>query len=136
MRALAKAGDRAALRRALEHPDPSIRARACDALAGLGDEEAVAPLRELLRADGDDHVREEAAVALGRLGDTSAEEDLIAALERDRCEHVREEAALALGRLGEARAVPYLRGAMGDSHTMVRRAAAEALEVLGHSGAA
>jgi HEAT repeat protein len=115
----------------LNHANPAIRARACDALAGVRDRDAVALLRRTLLSDTDDHVREEAAVALGRLSDRSAVADLIWTLERDRSEHVREEAALALGRLGQERAVPHLLGAMRDSHTMVHRAAAEALELLG-----
>jgi HEAT repeat protein len=129
--ALAKAGNRAALRAALRHRDAAIRARAADALAQLGDLESVPPLRLALRADDDDHVREEAAVALGRLGDLGSVNDLIAALEHDQSSHVREEAALALGRLGDERAIVVLLGAMDDRQTMVHRAAVEALGFMG-----
>jgi HEAT repeat protein len=134
--ALAKAGDRGALRRAVEHPDPAIRARGIDALTTLGDVDSARLIRDALRGDGDDHVREEAAVAIGRLRCAAAVDDLMTALQSDRSEHVREEAALALGRLGDERAVPVLLGAMEDQYTMVHRAAAEALEMMGGSAMA
>jgi HEAT repeat protein len=128
---LTENGDCLALRRALRHEDPSIRARAIDALATLLDMDSLGLLREVLSSDEDEHVREEAAVALGRLGDIDAVDDLIAALQRDPSEHVREEAAGALGRLGDERAVSPLLGATGDPYTMVRRAATEALDEIG-----
>jgi HEAT repeat protein len=128
---LAAAGDRDRLRMALGHDETSIRARACDALAQLDDLGSAPLLRRTLRTDDDDHVREEAAVALGRLGDVNAIDALVAALQEDRSQHVREEAAVALGLLGDPRAIDVLVGAMEDRHTMVHRAAAEALQRLG-----
>jgi HEAT repeat protein len=132
--ALAKAGDRASLRLALQHRDAAVRARAADALARSGDLDAVALLGTALRGDDDDHVREEAAVALGRLKDPRSVEDLITALQRDPSAHVREEAALALGRLRDKRAIGALLGAMDDGYTMVHRAAVEALASIGRDG--
>ena len=129
--ALATAGDRAGLRVALRHREAAIRARAADALAQLGDLESVPLLRLAVRSDDDEHVREEAAVALGRLGDLGSVNDLIAVLEHDRSSHVREETALALGRLGDERAIVALLGVMDDRHTMVHRAAVEALGSMG-----
>lgn len=129
--ALARAGDRDGLRRALAHGDAAVRARAADALAALGDVESARLLRAAVRADEDDHVREESAVALGRLGDPHSVDDLIGALQRDGSPHVREEAAVALGRLGDERATEALLGAMGDSHRMVHRAAVQALGGIG-----
>jgi HEAT repeat protein len=129
--ALAKAGDNAGLRRALQHGDAAIRARAADELARAGDLKAVALLRSALLGDPDDHVREETAVALGRLGDDGSVEALISVLQRDRSPQVREEAALALGRLGDERAIPPLLEAMNDRYTIVHRAAAQALSRTG-----
>jgi HEAT repeat protein len=129
--ALAKAGDNAGLRRALQHRDAAIRARAADELARAGDLKAAALLRSALLADPDDHVREETAVALGRLRDRGSVEALISVLEGDRSAQVREEAALALGRLGDERAIPALLAAMNDRHTMVHRAAVQALSRTG-----
>jgi HEAT repeats len=129
--ALAAAADRDGLRAALGHDQASIRARACDALAQLEDLGAAPLLRRMLRTDDDDHVREEAAVALGRLGDPNAIDGLVAALQRDRSQHVREEAAVALGALGDPRTIDVLVSAMEDRHTMVQRAAAEALHRFG-----
>jgi putative heme-binding domain-containing protein len=73
---------RAAVRRALADPDPSVRMAACQSAGLYGDRAAVSALRERLR-EGPAPVAREAATALGRIGDPEALGELFAVLSRD-----------------------------------------------------
>jgi len=120
-------------------------------LGRLGDVRAVKPLLEAL---GDDNAT--IIEALGNLGDSSAVEPLIAALARGRSSSAAAARALAqlgdlraieplvaalrkgviaaggaLAKLGGAQAVGPLIEALGDGHWEVRKAAVEALALLG-----
>ena len=95
------------------------------ALASLGDPRAVGPLMALL-----DEGRFTNAIidALGRLGDKRAVEALIPLLDR---EYDKEVVVQALGRLGDPRAVGALIPILGHKWESVRRAAIDALVMLG-----
>jgi putative heme-binding domain-containing protein len=73
---------RAAVRRALGDPDPSVRMAACQSVGLHRDRAAAAGLRERLRQDSAPVARE-AATALGRIGDREALGELFSALTRD-----------------------------------------------------
>jgi len=73
--------DLAALRRAAQHPDSTVRRRAAMTMGRIGDVAAL-PLLVQLLDDRDSLVRIEAAFALGSLGDSSAVPELSHHLDR------------------------------------------------------
>jgi len=81
----------------LDEEDPSRRWKAAEALARLGDEEAVEPLI-LALSDEDWRVRQKAAWALGQIGDQRALVPLRRALMNER-EGVKEIIMEALDRI-------------------------------------
>ncbi|MBI2302143.1 MAG: HEAT repeat domain-containing protein [Armatimonadetes bacterium] len=103
------------------------------AMAAIGDERAVEPLRLVLdRGTTTDRV--EAAKALGQLGDDGSARRLRPLLQsRDWQE--QEAAAFALGVLGDYASVPRLVDLVVDGHMAARIAAARALGQLGHADA-
>ena len=73
--------DLAALRRAAQHPDSTVRRRAAMTIGRIGDRGGVPLLLELV-ADRDSLVSVEAVFALGEIGDTAAVPELIHQLDR------------------------------------------------------
>jgi HEAT repeat protein len=82
---------------ALGDPDESVRARAIDAAARLGVEDAGRTIAGLLAHDPSATVRERAALAIGILHLPGGEEPLMAACRRTEPTNVRAAAALAAG---------------------------------------
>lgn len=101
--ALLAAGQRSvpALVQALAHPNPTVRARAADALGWLRADSAASALREAL-SDKNADVRAAAAFALGRLGEHAALGEL---------EMLRENDVSPAVRRAAARAIPAIRSA-------------------------
>ncbi len=95
---------------ALKSPEAAVRRNAAEALGGIRDTVAVAPLTALLR-DEETAVRERAAYALGRLRDTAATEALMAAT-KDPERSVQKHAVLALGEIKDPRALKSLLDAL------------------------
>ncbi|MBK9036573.1 MAG: SWIM zinc finger family protein [Myxococcales bacterium] len=101
---------REALRRQLFNASgKDERARAAEALADLGDEEAIPLLRLSFAGDIAGDVRDAAGRALGRLGDGDSVDTFITALgRRGRGNDAAVTAAMALGYLGDVRGVHAL----------------------------
>jgi HEAT repeat protein len=128
-----------AVRRALKHEQPAIRAKGAKALGMIGKAaaEAATDLAARLRDDSDLEVRRAAAVALGSVGaaDAATATALVSALRETRSPDswkVREAAAISLGTMAsQARsAVPALVTAAGDESENVRAAALNTLKKL------
>jgi len=102
-----------ALVEALKSPEAAVRRNAAEALGGIRDKVAVAPLTALLR-DEETTVRERAAYALGRLRDTGATEALIAAM-KDPERSVRKHVVIALGEIKDPRALDTLLAGLLDA---------------------
>ena len=122
----------AQLERMLANPDPQTQVQGAYGLGLLGSEAApaVPALVQALKAT-DPLVRQQAATALGEIGPgaASAAPDLATALS-DPEWAVRRQAAVSLGCIGPpARPVaePGLTRCLNDSHTLVRKAAKDAL---------
>ena len=122
----------AELERMLADPDPRVQTQGAYGLGLLGDEAApaVLSLAQALKA-ADPLVRQQAANALGEVGPgaASASADLATAL-TDPEWAVRRQAAVSLGRIGPAArsaAEAGLNRCLRDHHTLVRKAAQEAL---------
>ncbi len=107
---------------ALKDPSPHARKNAAEALGGIRDKKATAPLTLALR-DEDRDVRAQAAWALGRLRDPAATEALIAAT-KDPERAVRREVVAALGEIKDPRGLQPLLDALQDAPEV--RSAAEA----------
>jgi HEAT repeat protein len=148
----------------LEDPDWVVRWSVTEALAWIGDTEAVPPLlkhlddknwtvrvaviRALLEIgdkqagnyvmpyldDGNSNVREAAAEALGVLGGTTAVQGLLKAM-TDRERFVRLAAIDALGKIKDRRAVPSIMTALRDTDLDIRWFAATALGKIGDASA-
>jgi putative membrane-bound dehydrogenase-like protein len=116
-----------ALLKALERPDPSVRAAAAEALGTAGSSVDVAgPLRGRL-TDPAVEVRNAAAGALGVLKDRDSVPALVGSAGEP---STRFEATLALTRMPDPRALPaYLRG-LTDKSPDLRRASSRALAAV------
>lgn len=120
--------DIAALIRLLGHKDCSVRSRATDALAALGNPVTgtlIAALESL-----DSTVRMGAATALGSLHNPTALPVLIGRARHDGSIDVRMAALLALGEIGAPAAIPCCRELLKDTNRYVRYCAAASLRKL------
>jgi HEAT repeat protein len=125
-----------ALRAALRDHRPDVRRAAVVAIIGIDDgaRAAADDLAEML-ADPDDEAAEGAALALAADGETGRQALAIALTSTSRA--VRYRAAIALARVEHGAAViDALQGLLDDETMTVRRAAAEALEMIGRPAAA
>ena len=123
-----KTGDAlGALRTALKHTEPSVRAAAAQALAKAGKAKEVARLLRERISDGSVDVRKAVIVALGSLKDRESVPAMInAADEAD----LRYEASIALAGMSDQRALRvYLRG-LSDKSPDVRKASSNAVANL------
>ena len=114
----------------LDHHDNVVRTRAVCILAGIGAENAVEPIGEVLKNDKNALVRHEAAFSLGQLGYRSGIEPLANAVRYDSSFFVRHEAAVALGVIGSEEARKTLNEALNDESEEVRESAVVALANL------
>ena len=117
-------------RELLEHHDNIVRPRAVCILAGIGAENAVEPIGQVLKHDKNALVRHEAAFSLGQLGYRSGIPALAHAVESDSSFFVRHEAAVALGVIGSEEARKTLSEALNDESEEVRESAVVALANL------
>lgn len=92
-------------------------------------------LVELLN-DAEARLRRRAALAIGRVGLADGIPPLVTLLQNDPEVEVRQMAAFAMGLIGDASAVEPLTGALKDPSPVVQGRAAEALGLIGASGAA
>jgi HEAT repeat protein/beta-lactamase regulating signal transducer with metallopeptidase domain len=155
---------RAALAKALDDPEASVREQALHALIQLEDS-SVAPYLEKALSDPEPDARAQAAHGLGQLGRKESAPSLVNALRdsdaevraqaawalgmleseesveglttalRDAEENVREQAVWALGMIQSRQSVDGLAGALSDSSPDVRQQAAWALGMIGDPGA-
>jgi HEAT repeat protein len=114
----------------LDHHDNVVRTRAVCILAGIGGENAVEPIGEVLKYDKNALVRHEAAFSLGQLGYRSGIPALADAVRSDSSFFVRHEAAVALGVIGSEEARKTLSEALKDESDEVRESAVVALANL------
>jgi hypothetical protein len=115
----------------LNHHDNVVRTRAVCILAGIGAENAVDPICQVLKHDKNALVRHEAAFSLGQLGYRSGIEPLVYAVRHDSSFFVRHEAAVALGVIGSEEARKTLNAAaLNDESEEVRESAVVALANL------
>jgi HEAT repeat protein len=134
---------------ALADPDDMVRTLAVKALGIIGSDQAVEPLRKLLKRDcrqaskADSSRRYAVAIALGRIGSPHATRALVNAL-GDEDYWVAWQAAEGLEKIRDTRAIPSLIKAMGrsdntdsevDKWSPVRKAAARALVAIDSKGA-
>jgi HEAT repeat protein/beta-lactamase regulating signal transducer with metallopeptidase domain len=119
---------RAALAKALDDPEASVREQALHALIQLGDV-SVAPLLEKALSDPEPDARAQAAHGLGQLGRKESAPSLVNAL-RDSDAEVREQAAWALGMLESEESVEGLTSALRDAEENVREQAVWALGMI------
>ena len=130
---------RAAVRRAVEDADASVRRQAIRELGGRRASEVGELLRVSLK-DADASIRFQAATALGRIGDAASVPVLLAALtgfasRKDVEAGLRERAIGALGRLKAAEAVGAVAAQLDAPDTAVRAAAIRALGQIGGDAA-
>src|SRR5262249_9931225 len=115
----------------LAHEEEPL-ARAANALARIGSEDAIARLAISIATDPDTSVREAAAASLGRTWSEQAVAPLAQVLLDNQQFFVREAAARALGDTWSEDAVGALASALStDSRQSVRETAAEALGKIG-----
>ena len=114
----------------LDHHDNVVRTRAVCILAGIGAENAIEPIGQVLKNDKNALVRHEAAFSLGQLGYRSGIEPLVHAVRYDSSFFVRHEAAVALGVIGSEEARKILNEALNDESEEVRESAVVALANL------
>jgi len=114
----------------LAHHDNVVRTRAVCILAGIGAENAVEPIGQVLKFDKNALVRHEAAFSLGQLGCRSGISALADAVRSDSSFFVRHEAAVALGVIGSEEARTILCEALQDKSEEVRESAVVALANL------
>jgi HEAT repeat protein len=117
-------------RELLAHHDNVVRTRAVCILAGIGAENAVESIGQVLIHDKNALVRHEAAFSLGQLGYRSGIEPLAHAVRHDSSFFVRHEAAVALGVIGSEEARKTLSEALSDESEEVRESAVVALANL------
>lgn len=99
---------------------------AIQALAAVGDEEAVVPILHVLDDAPDAEVAINAIEALGALGGSIVAEPLRAAANGDDW-RIRAKAVTALGEIGDTEALPILADRLTDQNFWVRRNSASAL---------
>jgi HEAT repeat protein len=120
----------AELERMLDDPDPQVQAQGAFGLGRHGAEAApaVPALARSLRSP-EVLVRQQAALALGEIGAAGEAVPALAGALSDSEWSVRRQAAVALGQIGPAAvaAEPDLRRCRRDPHTLVRKAAEEAI---------
>ena len=115
---------------ALKDDDWDIQLWAASSLVKLGKTDYL-DLVLLALEDEKDHIRFNAAEALGWIGDPRAVDPLIEVLwDEDEDSFVRKNVALALGEIGDPRAINPLIDALKDEESLVRTAAAEALDMM------
>jgi HEAT repeat protein/beta-lactamase regulating signal transducer with metallopeptidase domain len=124
----ARSRARAALAKALDDPEASVREQALHALIQLGDA-SIAPHLEKALADAEPETRAQAAYGLGQLRREESAPSLAKAL-RDSDKEVREQAAWALGMIRSEASVGDLVGAMRDAEDNVREQAVWALGMI------
>ncbi|HEY3804922.1 MAG TPA: HEAT repeat domain-containing protein [Kofleriaceae bacterium] len=116
------------IRRLLADPDPEVRARACESIAGAGDTQAVPALFALL-ADPSPRVAHAATTAIHSLGSVATEALAIAAL-RDGDARVRRHALRIISYLGWPGAFDDVRATLADPDPRVAELAVAALAAL------
>lgn len=114
--------------RLLDDRHPHIRKQAIEQLALLKSNGVIPRLKQMVKADTDEHVRGACARALGDLQDKTSLDLLEAALEDHAV--VRFQAVLALGKIGNTAAGPSLLALLRDSQPEIRYQAVRALGQL------
>jgi HEAT repeat protein len=114
--------------RLLDDKHPHIRKQAIDQLALLKVNGAIPRLKQMVKADTDEHVRGACARALGDLQDKTSLDLLETALEDHAV--VRFQAVLALGKIGNTAAGPSLLALLRDPLPEIRYQAVRALGQL------
>jgi HEAT repeat protein len=111
--------------------DQKVRNSAVWVLGKIGSPDVISPLGKLLGAS-EPYTCRAVVIALGKINDERTVDLLVEALRDLRKDswNVREEAAKALGFKGDQRAVEPLQRASRDVEPYVRKAAAEALDLL------
>ncbi|HRD65987.1 MAG TPA: HEAT repeat domain-containing protein [Candidatus Competibacter sp.] len=113
-------------------PSETLRQRAANALADVGDPASIPFLTILLR-DDDPLVREHGARGLAAACQNGNEQPLVAALAHADLA-VRSWAADGLSKLGDPRALPVLAGTQRHEHLPIRRGALYSFVALGAAG--
>lgn len=121
---------RAAVRRALSDPDPSVRMAACQSAGLHRDRQAAEALRQRVERD-EPPVAREAATALGRIGDREALGALFGALRRDPDRFLEHALLFAAIRIADPQAT---RRFLRDQDPRVRRGALIALDQMEGGG--
>ncbi|MCX7396350.1 MAG: HEAT repeat domain-containing protein [Planctomycetales bacterium] len=114
--------------RLLDDRHPHIRKQAIEQLTLLKVNGAIPRLKQMVKADTDEHVRGACARALGDLQDKTSLDLLEAALEDHAV--VRFQAVLALGKIGNSAAAPSLLALLKDSQPEIRYQAVRAIGQL------
>jgi HEAT repeat protein len=114
--------------RLLDDKHPHIRKQAVEQLALLKTNGAIPRLKQMVKADTDEHVRGACARALGDLQDKTSLDLLEAALEDHAI--VRFQAVIALGKLGHQAAGPVLLELLRDPQPEIRYQAVRAIGQL------
>jgi HEAT repeat protein len=114
--------------RLLDDRHAHIRKQAIEQLSLLKSNAVIPRLRQMVKADFDEHVRGACARALGDFEDKSSLDLLEAALEDHAI--VRFQAVLALGKIGNSAAGPSLLALLSDSQPEIRYQAVRALGQL------
>lgn len=114
-------------------PDDAMMALAAKALGEIGDARAIPPLVEAISGSNSFSVQGEAAIALGRLRAREAVNGLMSILHSDTLhQYLGAPVAEALGRISDPKAIPALQDALRSLNWGTHRAAAKALDMLGH----
>ena len=101
------------------------------ALAHFGDAGALPKVAQMID-HADQQLRQTAIAAVGAIGDAGIVARLVAIAENPgEPEAVRQSAVLSLGASGDSRAMPVLQSALKDADKEIRKAAAEAISLLG-----
>ena len=118
---------------ALDSPDEGQRLQVAQALGETGDARAVAPLIRVLRDKGT--LRSTAATSLHNLGRLALPTLLVVVADPAETKNVRLWTISTLGETGDQSAVAPLIGALGDTDSDIRYAAAQVLGRLGDPSA-
>ncbi|MCG8607074.1 HEAT repeat domain-containing protein [bacterium] len=116
----------------LSDPQPSVRARAVNALGKLQEHSCVTSVLQMLK-DANSNVRVEAALALGQIGDPSAEKPLTEKLYEDE-PGVQAQIIYALGKIGTEATFLALIKFFNSEHKALREATALATARLATRG--